>query len=365
MHSTTREHSRGFSLVELMVAMSLSLILLGGVIAIFTSSRTTYETNDRMARIQESGRFALDSVVRDLRASGYVGCAVAAPFSSTLNNSNTLLWNFSQTLVGFDGQGTDYAPNTAPNALDKTLLTSSDPNFTIALTPSTDVLVVRIPRPGTPTTRVIQPTTVGTDPVIIDPAMQSLFKANDIVMISDCNARAVFEVTARNNNALSHAVINPVTTPSPGNSSNDIGYAYSKTSKGGGAEVVVMQTVIYFLGKRSTAPGNVPPSLWRRVGGGPAEELVEGVENLQLAFGQTTGVNAVTYRKAGDVTNWANVVSVNIAMLVRSQSEYGNDRDTATYDLISSTLGARVTSPSDRHLRQVFATAVSLRNATL
>jgi type IV pilus assembly protein PilW len=355
------KRSRGFSLVELMVAMTLSLILLGGVIAIFSSSRTTYETNDRMARIQESGRFALDSIVRDLRASGYIGCSVAATFRNKLNNPNTLLWDFSRTLQGFDGQGTAFVPDT----LDAGLLTASDTSFTVGLTPSTDVLVVRTPRPGTPLARVIQPIPNGTDAVVIDPATQDAFKANDVLMISDCNERAVFEVTARNGNALSHDESTGSTGGTPGNDDPDLGYAYAEVSEGGGAEVLAVNTVIYFLGKRDGAPANAPPSLWRRVASGPAEELVEGVENLQIAYGQTTGVNAVTYRKAGDITNWNNVVSVNIALLVRSQSEYGNDRDGGTYDLISSTLGARITTPNDRHLRQVFATTVSLRNATL
>jgi type IV pilus assembly protein PilW len=348
-----RQRARGFSLVELMVAMTLSLILLGGVIAIFASSRTTYETNDRMARIQESGRFALDSMVRDLRATGYVGCSVAAPFSSTLNNNTTLLWDFSRAAQGFDGQGTGFLP-----ALDTTLLTASGVN--IVLTPGSDVLVVRIPRPGAPIVRVMQPTTVGTDPVIVDLAQQTVFSAGDILMISDCNARAVFQVTARAGNALSHDAAGTM----PGNSTADLGYAYAGLTDSGGAEVLPMQTVIYYLGRRDTAPANAPPSLWRRVAGGASEELVEGVENLQLAFGETTGAT-VTYRTAGAVTNWANVVSVNIALLVRSQSEYGNDRDQGTYDLISPALGARVTTPNDRHLRQMFATAVSLRNSTL
>jgi hypothetical protein len=145
----------------------------------------------------------------------------------------------------------------------------------------------------------------------------------------------------------------------------DLGANYAGATDGGGAELIPVDTIVYYLGKRVGAPANDPPSLWRRIGGGASDELVEGVENMQLAFGETTGANAVTYRKADAVVNWGNVVSVNIALLVRSQSEYGNDRDSGTYDLISSTLGARITTPNDRHLRQVFATTVSLRNTTL
>jgi len=52
--------ARGFSIVELMVAVAISLLLLTGVVAIFVSSKTSYETNERFSRIEENGRFALD-----------------------------------------------------------------------------------------------------------------------------------------------------------------------------------------------------------------------------------------------------------------------------------------------------------------
>ena len=56
----TLHRSRGFSVIELMVAMAISLLLLGGVISIFVSSKSSYETNERLSRIQENGRFALN-----------------------------------------------------------------------------------------------------------------------------------------------------------------------------------------------------------------------------------------------------------------------------------------------------------------
>ncbi len=49
---------RGFSLVEIMVALTLSLILLGGVLAVMYSSKVTYMENERVGRLQENGRAA-------------------------------------------------------------------------------------------------------------------------------------------------------------------------------------------------------------------------------------------------------------------------------------------------------------------
>ncbi|WP_372742931.1 PilW family protein, partial [Neptunomonas sp.] len=66
-----RNMERGFSLIELMIAMSLGLILIGGVVNLFLASSQTYRLQESMFRVQESGRFALDFMLRDLRDAGF------------------------------------------------------------------------------------------------------------------------------------------------------------------------------------------------------------------------------------------------------------------------------------------------------
>jgi type IV pilus assembly protein PilW len=62
---------QGFSLIELMIAMVLGLLLIAGVLNIFLGSSQTYRLQEAMFRVQESGRFALDIVQRDLRSAGF------------------------------------------------------------------------------------------------------------------------------------------------------------------------------------------------------------------------------------------------------------------------------------------------------
>ena len=50
-------HAAGFSIVELMVAMTLSLVLLAGALSILYSTKLTSSENDRTARIQEAHIF--------------------------------------------------------------------------------------------------------------------------------------------------------------------------------------------------------------------------------------------------------------------------------------------------------------------
>src|ERR1044072_4956455 len=125
---------RGFSVVELMVAMAISLFLLGGVISIFVSSKSSYESNERLSRIQESGRFALNSIMTDLRGSGFAGCAgQPTHLSTSLNNATTLQWDFlGGPVTGFQATGT----NTWAPAMDASIPSPLS---------GSDVLVVRGP----------------------------------------------------------------------------------------------------------------------------------------------------------------------------------------------------------------------------
>ena len=58
MTNTLPHRQSGLSLVELMIAITLSLLLIAGVLQIFLSSKQTYSTNNALSRVQESGRFA-------------------------------------------------------------------------------------------------------------------------------------------------------------------------------------------------------------------------------------------------------------------------------------------------------------------
>lgn len=77
--SEKHKEQGGFSLVELMIAMLLGLILMIGVINVFLSSSQTYRLQEAMFRVQESGRFALDIMARDLRDAGFQNVIPALP----------------------------------------------------------------------------------------------------------------------------------------------------------------------------------------------------------------------------------------------------------------------------------------------
>ena len=63
----------GFSLVELMVAMTIGLVLLAGLVSAFAGSSRTHREIQKVSQQIENGRFALDTIGGDLRHAGFYG----------------------------------------------------------------------------------------------------------------------------------------------------------------------------------------------------------------------------------------------------------------------------------------------------
>src|SRR5882757_9465560 len=137
----------GFSLVELMVALTLSLILVAGALSILYSTKLTSAENERVARMQEAGRTAFELIMEDARTTGYMGCThphtdtSVTPAASSVNSglaSSTLLWNFLQPVYGFEAVGAAWSP-----ALDLAI-PATDPTPVAG----SDILVLRSARSG-------------------------------------------------------------------------------------------------------------------------------------------------------------------------------------------------------------------------
>lgn len=338
----------GFGIIELMIAMMLSLLLLSGVIALFASSRKSYESNEHLGRIQENGRFALDMIQRDVRAAGYLGCAKDTPFTNALTTTtNPILWDFRFPLQGFESTGTTWSP-----ALNTTLVPS-------AAAVNSDVLVVRTPDPDARAKRLSALMGTPSADVTVTPATPA-YGDRQTVLVTDCSAVAVFEVTKDTAGVLEHKSNGALSAtggmlPSAGNATENLGYAFTQ-----GSTLLPVNTVVYYV-RASSVAGN-GNSLWRRVGRNVPEELVEGVDTLQVLYGVDTNANRVvdTYVTADSVTNWSNVISVRVGLLVRSLEQYGNTPDTT-----HSVLGVNIAAAADSRERLRFSTTIALRNGAL
>lgn len=79
-------HSRGFGLIELMVAMALGLIVVLGVAQIFISAKNTYVSQNVSASMQEDARFVLSKMLQEIRMVGMFGCLGSITDSSTASD---------------------------------------------------------------------------------------------------------------------------------------------------------------------------------------------------------------------------------------------------------------------------------------
>jgi len=357
---------KGLTLVEIMVAVTLGLILTAGLIQVFVSNKQVYRVQEGLARMQENGRFALDFITRDVRGAGFAGCAGnTTPIVNTLNNAISLPWNFASPMQGFEWNSVASSWNPA---LDASLTSPTNPNPPL----SGDVLTVRrsvgdaVPvinqAPGAPPGSA--PITVAAAACPANPPnplcdfdTPSNPPPNPIAMISDCTNTAVFQVTNPNpsSGTINHAAPGGA---NPGNATNALGKDFTNT-----AEIVRLSTITYYI--RTGVLGR--PALWRQEGANLAQELVEGVENMQIRYGVDTDTDRVPnqYLQANAVTDFNNVVSVRVDLLLQSiEDNLTNAPQTYIYNNVTCPGGAGC-PPTDRRYRQVFSATIGLRNKIL
>jgi len=330
---------RGATLIELMIAMVLGLLLTLAIGNMFLGSRQTYHLVDGVSRLQENGRFALRRMARDIRAADYMGCGsslMSYAINNTLNNSTDFRWNFGRGIEGFEAtSSTDWSP-------------ALDASITNPLGGRDIVVVRRVASTPIPVTSHPGGTPPGSADIQI--AAGSDLQQFDIVMVSDCVSAAVFQITSANP-ATSGSVTHNTGNGTPGNATQELGREYTN------GEITKVSTIVYYIG---TGAGG-GPALFRMVGSAVEQELVEGVEDMQILYGEDTDGNREPdrYVAADAVADWSSVISVRISLLLHSVEDGLTDAPVAyTFN------GATVT-PNDRRLRQVFTATLNLRNRSL
>jgi type IV pilus assembly protein PilW len=68
--------SRGVTLIELMIAMTIGLMVIAGIGYIYLQGREGYRVQDSQSRLQEDVRFATEAVTREFRNARYFACIV-------------------------------------------------------------------------------------------------------------------------------------------------------------------------------------------------------------------------------------------------------------------------------------------------
>jgi len=332
---------RGYTLVELMVAITIGLFILGGIGMVFVSSKQTYRMQDSLWQLQDNSRFAMEFLIKDLRMAGFRGCNSSAITPvNTLNNGADFDYNFTVGVQGFEATGSGWSP-ALPAAI-----SSANP------APSTEVDVITVRRAQEPGVGVTAPFMNSNSAALHVDAGNGLSQF-DIVLVTDCSAAAILQISSANPDS-SGTVAHNIGIGTPGNVTSDLGKIFRDD-----AEVMKLVTVSYFVAPSAAVAGN--RSLWRKVGGSAPEELAEGVENMQVLYGEDSdndrSVNR--YVAADSVADMSRVMSLKLSFLMTTiENNITSKPQPYTFN------GTTVT-PTDRKLRRVFTTVVNLRNRTM
>lgn len=337
---------RGFTIVELMVALALSLFLLAGITYVVVNSNKNYNTTDSLSRLQENARFAMEFLARDLRRTGYVGCANdVTSVNSTLNN-------------GAMGPAFDVIPVDGVDSIGtNSVWAGAGDNVVLSNTPVTgsDAIRGRYADFSNPITIMKE---MPNESAVLFVNSGHGLKAGDIIALTDCDSTDIMQLTNVDDSGTSgkdNLVHNAGGTLVPGNRTQKLSKMY-----GEGATVMKFQSFVYYIGTNA----NGRRALFRETPSG-AQELVEGVESMQIRYGLADANRAPSrYSVAANTIDWDNnVVSVRIGLLMSTvanteDGQYGIDKDTGTYPVN----GTNVTPPQERRLRKTFETTISLRN---
>jgi len=338
-----RRH-RGMGLVELMVWAVVSMLIIGIIGSIYLNSKQVGRVNDTVSRLQENGRFAIYLIDRDMRMAGFRGCNGfdIAPVSTLA--SAAYPYQFDIAIAGYHGGGSSWTP-----ALDASIA---------ALTPapSADADVVTIRQIYGQGVQLIAPMAGTTGDLQV--AAGSALATGDILLVADCSAAAIFNATSfdAGSGVISHGTGGSAV---PGNSTADLGHVFSTD-----ASVYRLVTRTYYVGASARKPGT--NALW--VNASPAydgqaqpEEMVEGVDGVALYFGEDTDGDraANRYVTADAVGTWSKVVSVKAQVLLASVLD---NMTTKPQPYKFPDTSASATTPTDRRLRSVLSSVITLRN---
>jgi len=272
MHASSKTingRQQGMTLIETMVAMTISSILILGSIQMYAQARSNYRTTESVARMQENLRFSIDILDDDVRLAGFWG---KTDSSSSLQGQADV----TVTCQGNDVTGWVMQTNAPIAALQRELDLPADCRGTNPRVNS-DVLLVRH-------------ATVNQDTVA----------QNGVVQIQTNGSLGAFF---------------------------DNGIAPSTASLNGKIFDVAFNA--YYVSNVSKYDANLPSLRRLSLVGNRIEdqEIIPGVENLQIQFGiDSTGDGQVDMYVDGDDVRLATstIIGTRLWLLVRSeQNEAG------------------------------------------
>jgi type IV pilus assembly protein PilW len=301
---------RGFTLVELMIAITLGLIVLAGVIGVLLANRESYRTSEALGRMQENARFTFEVLGRSIRAAGGNPCG-ATKVANVLNYQSTYWWanwgNNNNAVRGYEANDPQFPQQVGSGVEQRVAGTDALILMSGALD---EGVVITEQNPHSAEFKVN--------------TTQHGLADGDIVMACDNDHAAIFQVTNVQNNVT---IVHNTGEGSPGNCSKDLSFqnlsfpnnCNDKTcgnndcySFAGNGFLAKLSAEAWYIGNNSRGGRSLYRIYLARSGNNPTttpEEVVPDVRDMQLAY---LASGASNYELATSITDWGKVVAVRL-----------------------------------------------------
>lgn len=386
------KHNRGYSLIELMVAITLGLVLLAGIIQVFVNSKQGYQVQQSTGRVQENTRFAVEYLNRYITLADFWSTLKPSVNSGSISfNTNpsgsgsckeaTWIVDYKTGIMGYAGVSSSSSfADTKLGACIGTLTTTSGGD---AYVPNSDVLAIRYVNPDC-----------------------FLFTTTGGGSSSSGGSGSGGSSGSGSSSGSYNTLTNPPAAPAPCSTASGIYWlraqlgvngvlfnitsssdvTAAKSSIGGstadaqnGVLDYQYQANIFFLANVDNGEGQTP-TLYMATLQNPSgtaqtgvqlflQPLIDGVEMLKFEYGidptygaANDNLSITQYLPAGSVTNWAQVLSVRASMIVRGDT-LDNFRDNQSYQMTNAySYGPSNYSGSEKYQRRLIVKEFLLRN---
>lgn len=277
---------RGFSLIELIVAISLSLLLFNGVVALYSSFKRHYNYAETFASVQENARIITQIFYTELATAGYVGCGKLSPYFSVIHDTNS---NLQWSIQGYD-------------AATATQVFSLPSSGKASVAPNTDVILIT--KAQEVVADVLQMDDLNSVLVNSYPS----FKNNDIVIISDCTKANIFQIKN-----ISQANANQQIYP------YQLSALYEKH-----AQVSRWINRIYYVGNtgRKNNHNQTVYALFSADFPGEKKELVDNILAMHIVYGIADSADVIHYFTQAEIKDWSQVTMLAVILTLTSDDQH-------------------------------------------
>lgn len=362
MNSTPRTlpgKQSGLSLIELLIATTLGLILVGGVLTVFIGTKRSSEVNTSLTEMQENARFALESMAHEARMAGFQGCVDINTASATIKADTAPTTDLYATAVQSSYVDSPTAWDPAP-----------PDNFVIPADigrpiPGTHTLSLQF---GSPQTFTINPMQRVDDDIVLTQPTDN-FVEGDLAIISNCQSADLITITGVSGATLSH-------DGSGNGGDNRLSATYGQAGTQNRARIMRFEANIFYIGDttRTNSKGDPVYALYRQTlpYTRPPIEMIEGVDNMRIRLGYRDPdfPDNLTFISPDAPTPPGQIEAVQIGLLLQSVDPVTDTDDNKSYYLVGDqilpigTPGAQVgmTHAGDKRLRMAFSSSVNIRN---